>query len=684
MTSSTHRWTACRSPVLVLTVAAVCSTSPSAAQDNALVEAVAPLLAVEDAREWAPATLESGIQHPDPLVRRVAAMAIGRVGHPAGLELLIPALVDQDSTVQTAVLFALGLLGDSAAVPFILDRFSTQPPLSSIAAAEAVTALAKIGGRQAADFMSNLLRGTATLTTEREPALRQAALEAWRLGDLAPANDLVAFFGEDDDLRWRGMYSLGRLRSTAAAQRFVDGLRDVYVPVRNVAARALSAPYVEQAGLDPDATIELLRRAAEDQNAGVRIQAIRSLGTYQRADLSPFLRLFVEDSHGGVRVQALMSLARCGGPEAVAEFTRVLENGNQFAMEREALMGLARTDSAEFIRIARAWAGNADWRRRAAAARAWVAVVPGPGEEKPDFLDDRDGRVVAAALEAWNDAADEPGHALVAEARRLVTHDDAVVRTVAATVLARAPDPSDVAQLAAMFDRAQRDSIPDAARAALEALLAIAGVSDEGQSAVASRFLVLTATPDNYLLRGWADQHWPALASRWGPRSPIETGRTLEDYRVFARRFVVNQTADAYPHVFIETWEGRTIELELFGPDAPMTVANFLNLVDRQFFDRNRWHRVVPDFVVQDGDPRGDGWGGPPSIIRDEINMQRYQANVLGMALSGPDTGSSQWFITLSPQPHLDGTYTVFGKVVGNAAGIQRIMQGDQIRAIHR
>ena len=684
MTPSTHRWTARRSPFLVLTVAVLCSTSPAAAQDNALVEAVAPLLAVEDAREWAPATLESGIQHPDPLVRRVAAMAIGRVGHPAGLELLIPALVDQDSTVQTAVLFALGLLGDSAAVPFILDRFSTQPPLSSVAAAEAVTALAKIGGRQAADFMSNLLRGTATLTTERDPALRQAALETWRLGDLAPANDLVAFFGEDDDLRWRGMYSLGRLRSTAAAQRFVEALRDVYVPVRNVAARALSAPYVEQAGLDPDATIELLRQAAEDQNAGVRIQAIRSLGTYQRADLSPFLRLFVEDSHSGVRVQALMSLARCGGPEAAAEFTRVLESGNQFAMEREALMGLARTDSAEFVRVASAWAGNADWRRRATAARAWVAVLPGPGEGKPNFLGDGDGRVVAAALEAWNDAADEPDLELISQARRLITHDDAVVRTVAATVLARAPDPSDVAQLAAMFDRAQRDSIPDAARAALEALLAIAGVSDEGQSAVASRFLVLTATPDNYLLRGWAEQHWPALASRWGPRSPIETGRTLEDYRVFARRFVVNQTADAYPHVFIETWEGRTIELELFGPDAPMTVASFLNLVDRQFFDGNRWHRVVPDFVVQDGDPRGDGWGGPMSIIRDEINMQRYQANVLGMALSGPDTGSSQWFITLSPQPHLDGIYTVFGKVVGNAAGVQRIMQGDQIRTIHR
>ena len=98
-----------------------------------------------------------------------------------------------------------------------------------------------------------------------------------------------------------------------------------------------------------------------------------------------------------------------------------------------------------------------------------------------------------------------------------------------------------------------------------------------------------------------------------------------------------------------------------------ITVEHFLDLVDRHFFDGNRWHRVVPNFVVQDGDPRGDGWGGPPGTIRDEINRVRYDAPVLGMALDGPDSGNSQWFINLSPQPHLDGTYTVFGRVVRGA-----------------
>ena len=150
------------------------------------------------------------------------------------------------------------------------------------------------------------------------------------------------------------------------------------------------------------------------------------------------------------------------------------------------------------------------------------------------------------------------------------------------------------------------------------------------------------------------------------------------------RRFLTAPDSVARPHVTIDT-EGRgPIEIELLGPDAPMTVANFLHLVDRHFFDRNRWHRVVPNFVIQDGDPRGDGFGGPGGTIRDEINRVRYDGPMLGMALSGPDTGASQWFINLGAQPHLDGTYTVFGRVVDGTATLPRITQGDVIRTIRR
>jgi cyclophilin family peptidyl-prolyl cis-trans isomerase len=197
-------------------------------------------------------------------------------------------------------------------------------------------------------------------------------------------------------------------------------------------------------------------------------------------------------------------------------------------------------------------------------------------------------------------------------------------------------------------------------------------------------FLQSSAPPANYLIRRWAEDKWPEAAARWGPSRPVATGRSLQEYRDIARRYLTAPDSLARPHVIIDT-EGRgQVEIELLGPDAPLTVDNFLHLVARRFFDRNRWHRVVPNFVVQDGDPRGDGFGGPGGAIRDEINRNRYDAPMLGMALSGPDTGMSQWFINLTAQPHLDGTYTVFGKVVSGTGILPRITQGDVIRSIAR
>ena len=120
-------------------------------------------------------------------------------------------------------------------------------------------------------------------------------------------------------------------------------------------------------------------------------------------------------------------------------------------------------------------------------------------------------------------------------------------------------------------------------------------------------------------------------------------------------------------------------ELVLDASSAPLTVHNFVTLARRGYFDGQRFHRVVPNFVAQAGDPRGDGSGGPGYAIRDEMNRRRYLRGTLGMALSGPDTGGSQFFITHSPQPHLDGGYTVFGQVRSGADVLDRIVQGDPI-----
>jgi cyclophilin family peptidyl-prolyl cis-trans isomerase len=131
----------------------------------------------------------------------------------------------------------------------------------------------------------------------------------------------------------------------------------------------------------------------------------------------------------------------------------------------------------------------------------------------------------------------------------------------------------------------------------------------------------------------------------------------------------------------IETDKGA-FTIELLPEAAPLTVDNFVELARRRYFNGVAFHRVVPNFVIQGGDPRGDGNGGPGYQIRCEINTVAYDRGAVGMALSGKDTGGSQWFVTHSPQPHLDGGYTVFGRVTSGIEVVDRIVRGDRIRFV--
>jgi peptidyl-prolyl cis-trans isomerase B (cyclophilin B) len=130
----------------------------------------------------------------------------------------------------------------------------------------------------------------------------------------------------------------------------------------------------------------------------------------------------------------------------------------------------------------------------------------------------------------------------------------------------------------------------------------------------------------------------------------------------------------------IETGRG-TITLELYPEHAPRTVNNFVFLAREGFYDGVTFHRVISDFMIQGGDPGGTGRGGPGYRFEDEItdNPLRHGTGVISMANAGPNTNGSQFFITHSPQPHLDGRHTVFGRVVEGQDVVSAIRQGDQM-----
>ena len=137
----------------------------------------------------------------------------------------------------------------------------------------------------------------------------------------------------------------------------------------------------------------------------------------------------------------------------------------------------------------------------------------------------------------------------------------------------------------------------------------------------------------------------------------------------------------ANPRVEVQTQKGKMV-IELFEKDAPGTVKNFLDLTDKGFYNGLSFHRVIPDFMVQGGCPSGTGTGGPGYKIKCEINPNKHERGTLSMAHAGKDTGGSQFFICHSPQKHLDGVHTVFGKVVEGVDIVDKLAKGDKMEKV--
>lgn len=667
---------------LCATAVAVFALPASApAQDPALVGALAPIVMAEDRRVLDVAVLAPALEHTDPLVRRAAVLAIGRIGATGGVSLLAPRLNDRAPAVVAETFFALGLLKASGAVPLIVERLRLSDSLATDALREAATALARIGGPEAAALLAEVINGTGSLRHERRAAMLPAALlEAWRLGDLAPVDAIVPFARDTGvDSRWRASYTLGRLATPAGGEPLLAALRDQSALVRETAARSLTRRLADTAGLPHRTVLGELERAMDDQVAGVRINAMGAAASFRDTAVAPRTAGLLRDPDRNVRVAAATALGAMAGSVAATALDEVLSDpGAEWAVRRAALASLARVDTARFAAHAAAWLQSPELFDRLAALAAWGSISGAVTVPFRDGLRDADPRVQAAALEAWRASAgrDDPELRLAAETAW--RSGDPVVRAAAIPVLA------DTASDAALdlLTEAWRSGNAELREAALNTLVRL-GRGDRqfvGRLATPARRAWFDR-PDDPVLRGIAMRGLPLLGARWGGVAPVETGRTLQDYREIVARILL---AGDNHRVVIDVDRRGRIELELLGREAPLTVANFLRLVDRRYFDNVRWHRVVPNFVVQDGDPTGTGGGGPGWSIRDEINRLRYDSPRLGMALSGPDTGGSQWFINLSPQPHLDGGYTIFGQVVGGHAALHRVLQGDLIRSIQR
>ena len=648
------RWTLCCS--LLATIACSASRRASDPPDAAL-HARARLLRIEDTRRDEPAFVDSLLRGLDARERSLAALTAGRLGARRHLPSLRVLAADADTAVAASSLFALGLMKDTSAAMLAAASLRRAPSVGI----EAAWLLGELGERGRLP----IARGLADLSLDS--GTRGALLLAAARLRPVPLEVLPWIASPDSALAWRAAYAVARGRLAAGVRNLLSSTDARAAVVREHVARGLSREVAgDSLGIPAQ---QRLRVLVTDREARVRVNAVRALATYGRT-ASEATIVALGDRDAGVRLAAAQSLdAVLDSSEAA--WSAAIAADTAFVVQQTIAAAAARRGHA--LLATRPWRTSPEWSRRAAVVQL---DARGRAEDALErvavWRDDADARVRAAATRALGVLADSPSVAARARGalRDALRQSDVGVRSAALAALARGATDTDLAAAIDARDFLRSDTDNDA-RLAFWRLADSALSRPRGALADSTlRRLDAIPRPDDPLERIAASRLERFVA--W--RDSTGTARPMEWYLGRAR-----ESEGFAPTMAIIETERGVLELRLHVADAPRTVHNFVTLARRGYFDGQRWHRVVPNFVVQGGDPRGDGTGGPGYAISDEMNRRRYLRGTLGMALSGPHSGGSQFFVTHSPQPHLDGGYTVFGQLVAGEDVLDRIVQGDRI-----
>lgn len=643
-----------------------CAPAPRTAPDLPVVEVPhleerALLLLLVDQQRYEPFTVEQALKG-DAALREELALALGRIPDPRGRSVLEGLLLDDEAAVRRAAAFGLGELEDPGAQAALLRAMADPDRETGVLAVEALGKLAV----PVVDVVSQLL------PLDEEERWARLLPHLFRFKEDATVR--LAGRGlqiPDPVLRARAAYALARDPRPEALPLLRPLLADPTPRVRAWMARALG---IVGEGQD----VAALRPLLDDADPAPIIHALRSARALVAAgkaaapaDWSPRLTALISDPRPGVRATALEAAAPwiAASPELAEALASRAAQGEIWERGLALVsLGAGKHPRAAEILAAAAASDNDALRARAAEAAGQLGLPAGAAVLER-LAGDPSARVRAAALTAW--LAADPEAAEVA--KKGLADPDLAVRATALGWFAEHPVAS-LAELEKGFPGAFAEGAEEAGLAALQALAARAKSEPlERGAAIAAIERLSAAGP--YVIRREAGAALRGLDRPVPPLEPIRTGKEVRAYREIVQRTQNPRTVE------IRTERGP-IRVRLECPRAPMTCLNFLSLAGQKYFDGLTFHRVVPDFVVQGGDPRGDGTGGPGYSIRDEINGLRYDRGVLGMALAGPDTGGSQFFLTLSPQPHLDGGYTAFGQVVSGMEVLDQIRLGDRIETI--
>ena len=689
-------------PALLLTslLAVGCAASsssdeaaPRPARDQPSAEALAEIAQHEDHRTAGDGRLAQFLAHPDTDVRVHAATALGRLWWPeegaAVTAPLIVALSDDQAAVRAAAAFALGMRGDPSAGN-ALSALGLHPELKDphpLVRARAVEALSKLerpdlhpGILQALADVDARVRLEAVVATHRWPDDAPEAPDINRLlvKHLEVERDRSVAEGAVFALQRRSApEALDLFRSFARSPRPIERLYGV----RGLKALAphpdVRTPLI-MSSRDPD------WRVACEATLGLELFPPRP--TYTALDEA---------------TQSLNPHLRRSGWEVIAAQLSASENRRERELWTEALAGLAVMDDdsravrAAFVGAQRTLeqfadpepfdeeALRAELSSEASTDEEWIATTQalGNGLRGPERAQTLGAiahygsrRVAGAALEALGQFEGELARPIL---YTFLEHEDLGLRLAAVLALAEMPAPEDLPHLARAFETSTGDIGPEVRFNALRT----AALSD-GRGL--ERLLRTGLEDPRPFVRRVAREELEALDERVPATAPAPALGPQTPDRIAGVAFPADGTPG--PTARVETTRG-TMTFELFPAEAPVHVHNFVTLAERGYYDDLIFHRVVPDFVIQGGDYRGDGNGGltyrGEGSLRHEIGPRKYVRGSLGMPRNDdPDSGGGQIFVTHRPTPHLDGRYTIFGELRDGFEVLDAIEVGDRILGV--
>ena len=651
-----------------------------------LDQRVGTILRLEDQRwldDGAGANLLNLVTDSDARVRRRAALAIGRVGLEAGVPALVGALGDADADVRASAAFSLGLIHSKSAVEPLLTALADG---QWVVRARAADALGLIGeppeaapavSTTAANAIATMAAGCRAQIAAMAPdderwplpddidACRAAILAITRLRQYdALAKVVLDERGQPVSTWWPVAFALQRVGDKRAAAPLallvnVDG-----VDTPSFAFRGLGG-YGDRSGI-PAAQGVAQRRSADVR---LRVSVVRMLAALKDAGSIPVLQRVLDDqaTPPNLALEVVAALGAIGGPNTF-DMLADLFSSRWAPMRAAAMTAAAKVDPDAFLIVVSGLGMDKDWSVRAALAGVLAGLDPDRVRGVLGQLaSEADPRVQGPALEALAKVGAPDLDARLAAA---LDAPDFNVRATAAGLVAGRKMTGARERLVAAYARGQSDANGIARGAAL------AGLATLGKDAASAT-----------LREALADKDW-SIRLRAAELLHKLGDPTAEPQRPAPLRFPADYYESAAllrpsysPHAFIETKYG-TIEIELNVVEAPLATQSFVTLARKGYFNGMRIHRVVPNFVVQAGDDRGDGAGGPGYTLRDELSALPYRRGSVGMALDGQDSGGSQFFITVSPQPHLDGKYAVFGEVVRGMELVDKLTLWDVIERI--